>query len=57
MKFKLTITVRASGYIELLNDDGVWFGPGPGGFRSTVDARNWANGSGYSVARSINRVS
>lgn len=50
----LTINVRRSGYVELLNSDGVWIGL-LGGFRSTVEAREWARANGYRVARSIRR--
>ena len=53
---RLKITVRACGYVELLNEDGVWIGPGLGGFRCTSAARLWARSNGYSVARSIKRL-
>lgn len=52
---RLTINVRRSGYVELLTDDGIWVGPGVGGFSSTVEARDWAHANGYTVARSISR--
>ena len=51
MKSKLTLTIRESGTIELLNSDGVWFGPELGRFTSKSAARNWANQNGYTVAR------
>ncbi len=54
-QIKLTITVRTSGYVELLDANGVWHGPGVGGFPSTAAARDWARRSGYRVARTIAR--
>lgn len=53
---RLTVTVRKSGFVELLNDDGAWVGPGVGGFSKTSEVREWARSNGYTVARSINRV-
>lgn len=56
-KFRhLTVTVRRCGYIELLNPDGIWVGPGLGGFPNTSKARAWARSNGYTVARAINRI-
>ena len=46
----LTINIRPCGYVELLTEDGVWVGPGFGGFRTVADAAKWAAQNDYRVA-------
>lgn len=53
---RLTITVGEYGTITLRNCDGAWVGPCLGDFSSTGEARQWAHGNGYTVARNINRM-